>query len=65
MHHPVQCEHPEWNCGFDWDHELARKTRRDFLARYSDKPVLVLGTHFATPSAGHIVKAGDRWRLEV
>jgi glyoxylase-like metal-dependent hydrolase (beta-lactamase superfamily II) len=65
MHHPVQCEHPEWNCGFDWDHELARKTRRDFLARYSDKPVLVLGTHFATPSAGHIVKAGDRWRLQV
>src|ERR1043166_5650162 len=59
MHHPVQCQHPEWNCGFDSDHELARKTRREFLARYADQPVLVFGTHFATPSAGHVVKHGD------
>ncbi len=65
MHHPVQCEHPEWNCGFDSDHELARKTRREFLSRYADRPVLVLGTHFATPSAGHIIKHGDGWRFRV
>ncbi len=65
MHHPVQCQHPEWNCGFDWDHALARKTRREFLIRYSDQPVMVFGTHFAAPSAGHIVKAGDAWRFQV
>ena len=40
MHHPVQCEHPEWNCGFDSDHDLARKTRREFLARYADAAAL-------------------------
>jgi glyoxylase-like metal-dependent hydrolase (beta-lactamase superfamily II) len=65
MHHPVQCQHSEWNCGFDFDHEQARKTRREFLERYADQPVLVFGTHFATPSAGHIVKDGAGWRFKV
>ena len=65
MHHPVQCIHPEWNCGFDSIPDQARKTRREFLERYADRPVLVFGTHFATPSAGHIVKEGNAWRLEV
>jgi glyoxylase-like metal-dependent hydrolase (beta-lactamase superfamily II) len=65
MHHPVQCQHPEWNCGFDFDHEQARKTRREFLTRYPDQPVLVFGTHFATPSAGHIVRDSAGWRFRV
>jgi len=65
MHHPVQCQHPEWNCGFDSDHDLARKTRREFLTRYADQPVLVFGTHFATPSAGHIIKHGAGWRFRI
>jgi hypothetical protein len=25
----------------------------------------VLGTHFAHPTAGHVVAAGDTWRFEV
>ena len=65
MHHPVQCLHPEWNCGFDSIPDQARRTRREFLERYGDRPVLVFGTHFATPSAGHIVKEGNAWRLAV
>jgi glyoxylase-like metal-dependent hydrolase (beta-lactamase superfamily II) len=65
MHHPVQCLHPEWNCGFDSIPDQARKTRREFLERYGDRPVLIFGTHFATPSAGHIVKEGNGWRFAV
>jgi glyoxylase-like metal-dependent hydrolase (beta-lactamase superfamily II) len=65
MHHPVQFIHPEWNCGFDWHQEMARKTRREFIERYGDKQVLVFGTHFATPSAGHIVREGGGWRFRV
>jgi glyoxylase-like metal-dependent hydrolase (beta-lactamase superfamily II) len=65
MHHPVQCAHPEWNCGFDSIPDQARTTRRAFLERYADRPVLVFGTHFATPSAGHIVKDGSGWRFQV
>lgn len=65
MHHPVQMAHPEWGSFFDSDYEQAIRTRREFLARYGDKPILVLGTHFATPSAGRIVRDGAAWRFEV
>ena len=65
MHHPVQMAHPEWGSHFDSDFSEAIATRRAFLERYGDKPVLVLGTHFATPSAGRIVRDGNAWRFEV
>jgi glyoxylase-like metal-dependent hydrolase (beta-lactamase superfamily II) len=65
MHHPVQFAHPEWNCGFDSIPDQARSTRRAFIERYADKPVMVFGTHFATPTAGHVVKEGINWRFRV
>ena len=34
------------------------------IRRYGDQPVLVIGTHFATPSAGRIVRDGEAWRLD-
>jgi glyoxylase-like metal-dependent hydrolase (beta-lactamase superfamily II) len=64
MHHPVQCAEPEWRNKFDVDPGAARQTRRQFLARYADGPVLIFGTHFATPTAGRIVRSGDTWRFE-
>jgi len=65
MHHPIQFLHPEWNCGADSIPEMARATRRAFIERYAQSGVLVFGTHFATPSAGHIVKHDAAWRLQV
>jgi glyoxylase-like metal-dependent hydrolase (beta-lactamase superfamily II) len=65
MHHPIQFLHPEWNCGADSIPEMARTTRRAFIERYANRDILVFGTHFATPSAGHIVTQGDAWRLRV
>ena len=65
MHHPVQCAHPEWGSSADVEPEQALRTRREFLARYADGPVLVIGTHFAGPTAGKIVRDGDAYRLEV
>ncbi len=65
MHHPIQCIHPEWNCGFDAIPEMARSTRRSFLERYAGRPVTVFGTHFATPSCGRILKNGAVWRFQV
>ena len=64
MHHPVQCAHPDWGSSADVDPETAERTRRAFLERYGDTPTLVLGTHFATPTAGRIVKHGDAWRFD-
>ncbi len=65
MHHPVQLAHPEWGSHFDSDFNEAIATRRAFMERYGDQPILVLGTHFATPSACLIVRDGNAWRLEV
>jgi glyoxylase-like metal-dependent hydrolase (beta-lactamase superfamily II) len=63
MHHPVQCAHPEWANRFDVDADAARWTRRGFLERYSGKSVLVLGTHFATPTAGRVAADGQVFRF--
>ncbi|MFK8043468.1 MAG: MBL fold metallo-hydrolase [Congregibacter sp.] len=64
IHHPCQIAHSDWSSTADVDPALAAATRADFLARYADQPVLVLGTHFATPTAGRLVRDGDRYRLD-
>ena len=63
VHHPVQCGHPEWTATGDADPDLARSTRREFLATAAAKNALVLGTHFAGTSAGHVVPAGNAYRF--
>jgi glyoxylase-like metal-dependent hydrolase (beta-lactamase superfamily II) len=64
MHHPSQCAHPEWGSSADVDPEQARRTRRAFLEAHAGRPVLVIGTHFAGPHAGRIVRAGAAYRFE-
>ncbi len=64
MHHPVQCAEPSWASRFDVDQEAARRTRREFLERCAARPVLVLGTHFAAPTAGRVVRDGAAFRFE-
>ena len=65
MHHPIQCSEPDRLVKFDSDAEMARSTRRRFLACCASDRSLVLGTHFAHPTAGHVVPAGEVWRFEV
>jgi len=65
MHHPCQAAHPDWCAVVDSDRAQALKTRREFLARYADTPTLVIGTHFAGPTAGRLVRDGDAYRLDV
>jgi glyoxylase-like metal-dependent hydrolase (beta-lactamase superfamily II) len=63
LHHPCQIVHPDWSTTADTDQSMAAATRAEFLRQYSDQPVLVIGTHFAAPTAGHIVKDGLAYRL--
>ncbi len=63
MHHPCQIAHPEWAVRFDEDGDAAAATRHDFVRRHADTPVLIIGTHFAGPTAGHIVADGERWKF--
>ncbi|MBW2499320.1 MAG: MBL fold metallo-hydrolase [Deltaproteobacteria bacterium] len=65
VHHPVQLAEPTWHGVYDADVEQAIATRRDFCERYADRPVLVFGTHFRTPTAGRLVSAGEAWRLDL
>ncbi len=64
IHHPCQIARPDWAPQVDTDPEQGVRTREDFLARYADGPVLVIGTHFAGPTAGRIVRDGDTYRLD-
>jgi glyoxylase-like metal-dependent hydrolase (beta-lactamase superfamily II) len=63
MHHPCQIARPDWSSAADSDPDLSRRTRRDMLARLSGAATLVIGTHFAGRTSGHVVPDGDTWRL--
>jgi glyoxylase-like metal-dependent hydrolase (beta-lactamase superfamily II) len=62
-HHPVQFAEPDWASAGDADPSQAAGTRRAFLERHGDSATLVIGTHFAGPTAGHAARDGDGWRL--
>ena len=65
IHHPCQMAHPEWSAAVDSDPEQSRRTRAEVFARYADTPTLIIGTHFATPTAGRLVRDGEAYRLDV
>jgi glyoxylase-like metal-dependent hydrolase (beta-lactamase superfamily II) len=65
MHHPCQITRPEWSSAADSDPDAARRTRGRMLAELCGHPVLVIGTHFAGATAGHVVRDGDAYRLAV
>ena len=65
LHHPCQMEEPLWECNADWDTPTAQKTRVDQLGRFADEALLVFGTHFASPSAGKVVRKGKNFQFEV
>ena len=63
MHHPCQIARPEWSSTADSDPVEARLTRERMLTLFADAPILVIGTHFAGRTAGHVVRDGDAYRL--
>ncbi|HXQ09904.1 MAG TPA: MBL fold metallo-hydrolase [Caulobacteraceae bacterium] len=65
MHHPVQMAHPDWAPSFDSDKDAAIATRNRVLGEVADQPILVIGTHFAAPTAGRVRRDGDAYRFEV
>lgn len=65
VHHPCQLARPDWSSAADYDPTHSTHTRREMFDRLAGQPVLVIGTHFAGPTAGHIVRDGDAYRLDV
>jgi glyoxylase-like metal-dependent hydrolase (beta-lactamase superfamily II) len=65
MHSPIQIAIPATEARFDMDKPQAARTRCEFVERFSNSGTLVIGTHFAEPTAGHIVSDGTAWKLQV
>jgi len=53
FHHPCQIARIDWSSSADSDPAEAIETRTRLLNEYADKDILIIGTHFATPTAGH------------
>jgi glyoxylase-like metal-dependent hydrolase (beta-lactamase superfamily II) len=64
-HHPCQLAHPDWSPAFDSDRTAAAVTRARLFAEWADQPILVIGTHYAAPTAGRVVRDGAAYRMEV
>lgn len=63
IHHPCQMTRTDWCSSADYDQKEARATREAILTEHADGPTLIIGTHFATPTAGHVRKRsqGGYW----
>jgi glyoxylase-like metal-dependent hydrolase (beta-lactamase superfamily II) len=64
MHHPCQIAHPDWDLTSDSDPAQGSRTRWQMFDRLADRPVLVLISHFAGATAGHILRDGSKYRFE-
>ena len=54
LHHPCQMERVDWCSPADFDSQAAQNTRAGMLNQAADDGVLVIGTHFAAPTAGRV-----------
>jgi len=54
FHHPCQMTRVDWCSSADFDQAEGQRTREKFLDRFAESDVLIIGTHFATPSAGYV-----------
>jgi calcineurin-like phosphoesterase len=65
IHHPCQLSHPEWASLADFDDAASTATRQRMFGALAGSKTLVIGTHFAAPTAGHVVREGEAYRLAV
>jgi glyoxylase-like metal-dependent hydrolase (beta-lactamase superfamily II) len=63
-HHPCQMGHPEWSPPFDTDRQASARMRRHMFEQWADTPLLVIGTHYAGPTAGRVVREGQTFRFD-
>ncbi len=59
IHHPWQIAEPHRTSRACTNPAQAVQTRTEFVNQYADTSTLILGTHFAPPTALHIVSRGE------
>jgi glyoxylase-like metal-dependent hydrolase (beta-lactamase superfamily II) len=62
-HHPVQWAEPDWSVVPDVDPIESAVTRRRLISEHLDGDILILGTHYPPPTAGHLVTTPDGVRF--
>jgi len=65
LHHPCQLARPEWGSSADFDAAASKATRERMFGALAGQSVLMIGTHFAAPTAGRVVRDGEVYRLAV
>ncbi len=55
-HHPVQWAEVDWKMLADTDSEQAAASRRRVIEDHAGSDTLVIGTHYAAPTAGYLAK---------
>jgi glyoxylase-like metal-dependent hydrolase (beta-lactamase superfamily II) len=63
IHHPCQMARLDWVSSADYDQPQAEGTRRQVFAEHAGTSTLIIGTHFAGPTAGTVERDGDAYRL--
>jgi glyoxylase-like metal-dependent hydrolase (beta-lactamase superfamily II) len=63
MHFPCQIGHPDWSSIYDYDSDAAAATRHAFLDRFADTGILVIGTHFGTPTGVTVHRDSAAFRI--
>lgn len=64
-HHPCQLPYPDWSPNFDTDQAASARTRWQRFGEWADGEFLVIGTHYAAPTAGRIRREGAAFRFEL
>jgi len=65
VHHPIQMAHPDWAAQVDSDQAQSTRTREQMFGDLARDQTLVIGTHFAPPTVGRVVRDGDVFKFEV
>lgn len=65
LHHPCQVANPQWPVVVDYNVDAAIATRKRFCEEMADSDVMVIGTHWPTPTAGWVVRDGGTYRLRL
>lgn len=64
FHHPCQIARSDWGTHADIDRDRGTETRKGILRGMCGTKDLMIGSHFAWPTAGRIVEDGESYRLE-
>jgi glyoxylase-like metal-dependent hydrolase (beta-lactamase superfamily II) len=56
MHHPCQIARPNWSTLSDYDPDLSCESRRRLLESVVGASSLLIGSHFAPPTAGRVLE---------